>query len=297
MRCKLCDFENQQVHYELKNASVHKCKKCNFHYSNFLDDEYQSKSINPNDTLDENTKKYIKYQLQNNKQRFLKQVEISQLQLKHIEQPKILDVGVGGGLYLSMMAAYNSECYGIELDMQRAQFAQEEYGLKHIFSMPIQDNYWVKHHKNSFDLITLWDVIEHVNAPKEIFITAHNLLKPGGFLIMDTPCRDTFYHKFGQISYLLSGGKFPTFLNIMYSNRPFGHKQILSKNDVEQLCAGSKYDLIDLEIFHELSFPIKFYLNKMFKNQLLVNNLTPITKAFFRLARIRNKMLFIAQKL
>jgi len=67
--------------------------------------------------------------------------------------------------------------------------------------------------------VTLWDVIEHVNYPFEALQSAANVLKQGGFLLIDTPCRDSFYHQFGAFTYEITGGKLPTFLNAMYSSR------------------------------------------------------------------------------
>ncbi len=297
MKCKICNTENENIHYILRNSKVIKCKNCNFHYSTYLDEEFNSDAQGDEPLTDE-LRNYLRHQLQNNKQRFSSQVKISTEYLEGIESPKILDVGIGGGLYLSMMSATNlkPDSYGIELDQLRLKFAKEEYKLKDIYSLPLQDDFWIENHKNSFDLITLWDVIEHVNSPKEIFECSKILLKDGGLLIMDTPCRDTFYHKFGSFTYKMSNGKLPTFLNIMYSDHPYGHKQILSKKDVDSLCDLSGHQLKYMEVFHELSFPIKFYLKKMFKSSLLVSVMNPIVEVILNLFRIKNKMIFVAQK-
>ena len=297
MRCKICDTENEDFHYILRNSKVYRCKNCNLHYSNFLDEGFNS-SGNNDDVLDDELRDYLRHQLQNNEERFTNQVKISSEYLKNIDSPKILDVGIGGGLFLSLMSKTENKpkCYGIELDVKRLQFAKEEYGLENIFSLPIQDEYWVNNHEGSFDLITLWDVIEHVNSPKEIFESANRLLNQGGVLIMDTPCRDTFYHRMGQFTYKISQGRYPTFLNIMYSNHPFGHKQILSKNDVNSLCKLSGHELVYMKVFHELSFPIKFYTEKMFNNRALSSLVNPTAEVMLKLLRIKNKMLFVAKK-
>lgn len=226
-------------------------------------------------------------------------MKISCEYLININSPKILDIGIGGGLFLSLISnsGIKPNYFGIELDEKRLKFAKEEYKLKNIYSIPLQDKFWVDNHKNSFDLISLWDVLEHVNSPKQIFELSRILLKEGGLLIMDTPCRDTFYHRFGELTYRLSNGKYATFLNIMYSNQPFGHKQILSKKDVGLLCDLSKHKLKSIKVFHELSFPIDSYLRKMFKRNIIVSLLTPLVKVALKLLRINNKMLFVAEKI
>lgn len=50
-------------------------------------------------------------------------------------------------------------------------------GLENIVPHPIDSEYWLSNHLNSFDVITLWDVIEHVNDPTVIFSSANKLLK------------------------------------------------------------------------------------------------------------------------
>lgn len=297
MKCKICDINNGEIYYSLSNSEVFKCSQCKFHYSNYLDNETTLSESDSKPNLSDELRNYLRHQLQNNEGRFENHVEVSRKYLKRNEAPKILDVGIGGGLYLSKLKKIKKlNCYGIELDKNRLQFAKEEYKLNHIYPYPIQSEFWIDDHENSFDLITLWDVIEHVNSPKIIFDSASKLLKENGIFIMDTPCRNTFYHKFGEFTYNITLGKFPSFLNIMYSNHPFGHKQIFSKRDIKTLCEGYNFNLIELRIFHELSFPTKYYLKKIFKNGAIVNLLDPVVTTLMRILQIKNKMLIVAKK-
>jgi hypothetical protein len=99
------------------------------------------------------------------------------------------------------------------------------------------------------------------------------------------------------MTYRLSGGRFPTFLNAMYSSHLFGHKQIFSTLEMKALLESVGLEVIELHKFHELSFPYDFYLKKLLRSEMLVKLLLPIVKAFFRLVKIRNKMLVIGRKI
>jgi len=55
--------------------------------------------------------------------------------------------------------------------------------------------------------------------------------------------------------------------------------------------------VVELQMFHELSFPYDFYLKKLLRSELLVKLLLPAVKAFFWLFKIRNKMLVIGRKI
>jgi 2-polyprenyl-6-hydroxyphenyl methylase/3-demethylubiquinone-9 3-methyltransferase len=176
---------------------------------------------------------------------------------------------------------------GIELSDSRAAYASTTHGLA-IHKHPIESDFWQRDYPGYFDAVTLWDVIEHVNYPLQTLQCATNVLKPGGLLLIDTPCRDGLYHQVGELTYKVSGGRFPTFLNAMYSSHLFGHKQIFSTAEMKNLFAEAGLTVIELEKFHELSFPYHFYLRKLLRSELLVKLLLPAVSAFFRLFKIRN---------
>jgi 2-polyprenyl-6-hydroxyphenyl methylase/3-demethylubiquinone-9 3-methyltransferase len=208
----------------------------------------------------------------------------------------VLDVGCGGGLFLSLLKAEGAKVTGIELSDSRAHYASTIHGLE-IHKRPIESDFWQKGYANHFDAVTLWDVIEHVNYPFQTLQCAANVLKQGGLLLIDTPSRDSFYHEVGETTYRLSGGRFPTFLNAMYSSHLFGHKQIFSTSEMKELLLSCGLEVIDLQKFHELSFPYDFYLRKLLRSEALVKLSLPLVKTFFRMVKIRNKMLVIGRKM
>ena len=197
--------------------------------------------------------------------------------------------------FLSLLKKQGAEVIGIELSDSRAQYAKSKHGLE-IDKHPIEHDFWQKGYANHFDAVTLWDVIEHVNYPFEALQSAANVLKQGGILAIDTPCRDGFYHRFGEITYKLTNGKYPTFLNAMYSSHLFGHKQIFSTTEMKDLFELVGLEVVELRKFHELSFPYAFYLKKLFKSDAIVRLLLPFVKLFFKKFKIQNKMLVVGRK-
>jgi hypothetical protein len=83
----------------------------------------------------------------------------------------------------------------------------------------------------------------------------------------------------------------------MYSSHAFGHKQIFSTAEMKELFTSCGLEVVQLQKFHELSFPYEFYLRKLLRSEALVRLSLPFVKAFFRLFKIRNKMLVIGRKL
>ncbi|MCI0554267.1 MAG: class I SAM-dependent methyltransferase [Anaerolineae bacterium] len=286
-------LQNGRLAYKLRHANVYISDE-GFHFIDYLDPVAEiSPEIDASQLTNEESV-YIEKQLQANAKKFENQVNILK---KHpsLKNAKVLDIGCGGGLFLSLLKQRGAEVIGIELNDSRAQYAKTKHNLD-IHKQPIESEFWQKSYANHFDAVTLWDVIEHVNYPYQTLQSAVNVLKAGGLLLIDTPCRDSFYHQFGGLTYRLSGGRFPTFLNAMYSSHLFGHKQIFSTTEMKELFESVGLDVVDLHKFHELSFPYDFYLKKLFKSEIIVKILLPLVGIFFKIFKIQNKMLVIGKK-
>lgn len=279
--------------YQLKNANVY-VSADGYHFIDYLDPvetispEIDRKLLTPEESA------YIETQLQANAQKFKHQVENLKRYLP-LKNARVLDIGCGGGLFLSLIKQEGAQVTGIELSDSRAQYATTKHGLE-IYKHPIESDFWQKGYENYFDAVTLWDVIEHVNYPLQTLKSAGNVLKQGGFLLVDTPCRDSFYHQVGEFTYRFSGGRFPTFLNAMYSSHLFGHKQIFSTAEMKNLFTSVGVQVLELQKFHELSFPYDFYLKRLLRSEALVKLSLPAVRIFFAVFKIRNKMFVIGRK-
>ena len=155
---------------------------------------------------------------------------------------------------------------GVEPNDQPASFAERFHSLK-VYKHPGEDPFWADK-QETYDFVTMWDVIEHVNFPNATFEAAAALLKPGGILAVGTPCRDSFYHRFGVLSYRASRGRLPTFLDIIYSKQAFGHKQILSRRELRSMFSKSSIDVLHEDRIHELSCPYSQYIGSLVKSPL-----------------------------
>jgi 2-polyprenyl-3-methyl-5-hydroxy-6-metoxy-1,4-benzoquinol methylase len=285
--------ENARLTYKLRNANVFVSVQ-GYHFIDYLDPVAELPPEIDASQLTEKESSYIETQLQANAQKFNHQADTLSKYLP-LRNAKVLDIGCGGGLFLSILKQQGAEVTGIELSDSRAQYAKNKHHLE-IYKYPMESDFWQKGYANHFDAVTLWDVIEHVNYPVQTLQSATNVLKKGGLLLIDTPCRDSFYHQFGELTYRLTRGKYPTFLNALYSSHLFGHKQIFSTSEMRKLFESVGLEVVDLYKFHELSFPYEFYLRKLFKSESIVRLSLPLVRIFFKIFKIQNKMLVIGRK-
>ena len=159
--------------------------------------------------------------------------------------------------------------------------------------VPLEDRFWDQK-AGYYDVVTFWDVIEHVNFPVETLQAANRVLRDGGVVIMDTPRRDAAYHRIGESSSFLSGGKWPTLLKSMYNSTPFGHKQIFSEEDCRRLVDLAGFDALLLEPIKEFSFPAIHYARGF--SRTLALGLEPIVKMAAAVSPVRNKLVVVGRK-
>ncbi len=96
---------------------------------------------------------------------------------------RLLDIGCGEGFFLSNASRAGYITKGIELSQDAAAYARREFGLD-VEAKPFEELCFPEDY---FDVITLWQVLEHVPYPCMILEEVHRILKPGGLLAMSTP--------------------------------------------------------------------------------------------------------------
>ena len=94
---------------------------------------------------------------------------------------RLLDVGCAAGFFLAEARAHY-EVQGVELSAWSSQYARERLQLP-VFTGTLQQAALPDDH---FDVVTLWDVIEHVPDPVPLLAEAARVLKPGGRLVLST---------------------------------------------------------------------------------------------------------------
>jgi 2-polyprenyl-3-methyl-5-hydroxy-6-metoxy-1,4-benzoquinol methylase len=99
----------------------------------------------------------------------------------------IMDIGCGTGEFLNSCQKNNYQTTGIEPNEKAGKFAAENFGLT-IFDESKLDDF----SPATFDVVTMWHVLEHVHKLKERMEQINRLLKPDGTLIIAVPNSDSF---------------------------------------------------------------------------------------------------------
>jgi 2-polyprenyl-3-methyl-5-hydroxy-6-metoxy-1,4-benzoquinol methylase len=99
----------------------------------------------------------------------------------------VLDVGCAAGYFLRVARDAGHDVHGCEMSAPIAADAVAELGADRIhvglLDEAVRAKNWAP---QSFDLVTLWDVIEHVPEPQPLLQQIRTLIRPGGHLLLET---------------------------------------------------------------------------------------------------------------
>jgi len=106
-------------------------------------------------------------------------------ELKDFLKPKsrVLDIGCSSGHFLYAVKDKVKECVGIEFNKSDAQFVNTELGIK-TYTEPIHETD-LPH--GYFDVITVLQVLEHVDDPIRFLGSLVPYLSDGGHLVVEVP--------------------------------------------------------------------------------------------------------------
>lgn len=116
--------------------------------------------------------------------------------------PRILDVGCGSGWFFESLEKFSDQLFGIETDAKLIeQSASKKVPIHH---GQLDDSYKPS---ESFDLILMLDVIEHIQDDVSVLRRAAELLSPDGVILLTVPAfrflwtsHDVINHHFRRYS-------------------------------------------------------------------------------------------------
>ncbi|MCX6760359.1 MAG: class I SAM-dependent methyltransferase [Candidatus Nealsonbacteria bacterium] len=116
--------------------------------------------------------------------------------LKNIEAlyPKkgeILDLGCAMGFFLEVAKNHGWNPHGVEISEYASNIAKKRFG-NNIFNGVLNQACFLE---DSFDIITMWDYLEHIPDPSFELSLIWKLLKKGGMVILSTPNANSLPHK------------------------------------------------------------------------------------------------------
>jgi len=189
-KCPWCESENTQIHLSLKDEfltkedfQIYQCQDCGLLFT---------EPRPAKDKIGAYYKSEEYYSHQENKQGFIPRIyeRVKSINLKNkskmatlaLKPGRILDIGCGVGDFLHVMETQGWETFGIEPSEEAKAIAKKRTKAQVYVPEQIEELA-----NESFDLITMWHVLEHVDDLKTEIAHLQRLLKKGGRLVLALP--------------------------------------------------------------------------------------------------------------
>lgn len=170
--CPLCASSNFKALPKFNRSHLVKCRSCSLVFS---------EKIPTNNELEEHYSHY-------NRGRHVSDLTIKRYEQllnefsKYKQAGKVIDVGCGSGFFLDVAARMKWDAYGTEFGIDAVEFCKAKG--HNVFEGPIET---IELEPDTFDIVTSFEVIEHLTYPKEHFEKLFKILRPGGILYVTTP--------------------------------------------------------------------------------------------------------------
>lgn len=241
MDCVLCKSATFRFLFERKQFRIEKCVSCdlvqvtnvpaveslqNFYDKSYFDSSYASLSDN------RAKQRYVYVNFEN---------KLDQIEGRVGKRGKLLDIGCSFGFFLDAARKRGWAVEGIDMSAYAVEYAGSRLNL------PVKNGCITEADfaKQSFDVITMWDVIEHLANPKETLKGVSECLKGDGMLVVSTPDVDSFRAR-------LEGKRWRVWV-------PPDHLLYFSPRTMGRLCELCNLEIID----EETAVPYEKYMRKI----------------------------------
>jgi ubiquinone/menaquinone biosynthesis C-methylase UbiE len=253
--CNICNSKAEEIISKTDIGNIVRCKKCGLLYRN--------PRLSDRDEIDKYKHQIYdeSYSLVEDKSK--KEIFVSILNKLEPYKGKILDIGCADGYFLALARERGWESYGIEISNFLLRKARESLGGKQIMGVPLK---MANFPPNSFDVISMWDVLDHLMDPLGELIEIERILKKKGLLIIRV--RNMAFHVLMNKLFkknLLGIIKKPTIFHLYgFNNKNIKvllEKTNLSKLKIEnsKLTLGDPYSQIKLLGSYSINFIKRIY--------------------------------------
>ena len=229
-KCPLCGKDKKSSYLDLGKYKLFQCNTCSLVSPNINFNKLGNQEVYDDPAYVKDTTREILDTFQYRKNTYAPErlsYILSRVDIKK-RNIKLLDVGCGPGYFISYLADLGIYYKGLEFAEFLVKICKEK-GLN------VEGNDVSEEKNNSYNIITLFDVVEHIADPLPFFKILNKKLIKEGRLIAYTP-------NIHSLSYYLMGSLQNTLL-------PFQHLCFFDKRSLEYLSKRSGFTLESIEFF------------------------------------------------
>jgi 2-polyprenyl-3-methyl-5-hydroxy-6-metoxy-1,4-benzoquinol methylase len=257
--CVSCgnNIEDSTFLFQKGSARYYQCNKCSLVYQNpqpvfeFTEEIYDGEHYH---------ERYIKseYIYFPTSKIYLKEINksLNKISFKK-NNARLLDVGCGIGYFLTLAKNDGFNVQGADISKWAAQYAKQKFNVDVIAGNFLE----MSLNENGYDIITLWQTIEHLPNPNEFLKKIHMLLKVGGVVCIATPDVNSWIAKF--------------YKRLWNCYMPNEHIALFNFKSMETILRNNNFSTITIKRIHEREFfyeqieYLKLFFIRLIKNIVL----------------------------
>lgn len=242
IRCCACgNSEPEKFHlkYQKENFAVVTCDSCSMHFI----PPYYRKTITYTQYKNEAVTEAVRagnnwVKIQRHKLRF-KFIQ------KFIKTGKLFDLGAGWGHFMLAGKQLGYDVYGVEISEQPYLYCVNDLKL------PVDHiDFFEMDESKKFDLITMWDVLEHIDQANEFLAKCSKLTKQGGYLFLQVPQIDSYFAKRHKDNWKMMG---------------LDHVNYFGKETITRILNNNGYEVLAIKSSFEIKLFIMYTLLPLIK--------------------------------
>jgi len=254
IECKVCKNhdENKFLKKFYKNeVNIVQCSECGFvfippfyrlqiNYKDYKNEDSLKAVIAGNDWL----------KIQRNKLRY-------RLIQKYSPKGKLFDLGVGWGHFLQTGRLLGYTVEGIEMAEMPYRYAKD------YLKLPVENIDFFEYipKTNYYDILTMWDVLEHIDNCDDAVEKCSSMLKQGGHIVIHVPQIDSYIAKKQKEQWQAMG---------------LDHVNYFSRNTITRLLESKGFKVIKIKSSIELKL---FLMYSFFDKRKTKQDITKTTQA------------------
>lgn len=213
--CPLCSGTRYRIYARFPVRSFAKCLQCRMHI--MLLHSTQSLNYDQNYFDSEYRRQYGKSYLEDfdhiyqiGKQRTETLATVCRRRSSPVSRREsnslttLLDIGCAYGPFLRAAQEHGFNCYGIDVNEQAIDYIKEHITTQVATCSMAQFDSRALFDRDSFDIITMWYVIEHISSLEPVLQRINTLLPLGGVFSFSTPSRASLLFRANQSAALHS---------------------------------------------------------------------------------------------
>ena len=279
VNCNLCNSDSTKSVMSIDRYNIVKCKKCGLVYVNprlkekklheiYKKEYFKNSAFNVAKLTFYGYGKYLE------EKDYIKATFNERLKIinKYSKKGRLLDIGCAFGFFLEIARDDGWDVQGLEIIKYAYQYAINKLKLP-VMNKTLEE---AKFKSNSFDVVTLFDVIEHLPNPNATIKEARRILKQNGLIAITTP-------NIGSIPAKLLGR------NWEEVKRVREHIYYFSENTLKKLLESNNFKLLKVESAGRF-FSVKSAIER---GKLVNKTIFTVLEKFSNILNLNGKRIYV----